>query len=564
LFCMTFTMVRPLILIVTLLFPMALQAFDMLTRGREIADEARHYTVLIENTTADPFVGRVAGGAGTGVIAEVDEEAGVVRIFTNKHVVDKKFLMAQELKASFFYSYEENPESVPAKLVYVSSAYDFAVVEVALEDIEHAKKHFRVANFASKEITEQSGYVGSTPVMAYGHPLLSQNIVTKGSISGYHSNFEGQRFIQTDTTINAGNSGGPLIDMESKEVIGLNTWKLVGQAVHNTNFAVPIHHLLDDYAKWKKYRSEQRLSVSFGIALVPTRAFQSPVFAEVRKILKSRYPDFERKHNGLLIAQNIFRATNPVEMGDILVAVEGKTVGKEFFLLKRLMQTAALEKDKVSVTVLRNGSFMDLEMPIETVKSPQESAFDFVSFSGLVIGEVHPNIPLMTGLKGVQVYYQHLDMEISNLTPGTVITHIKRFNGAFEPIENLADLEEKLKTLEADGVKNVALKILSMPANQEIEGDEVVEYPSREAHEYADFTALAGRPTVVIMDINDLMTSKEVSMTQILGEFDFEASSASLNLEKKVGVHAPTSRAQSVLARARHGRQACQEELLIF
>jgi S1-C subfamily serine protease len=525
-------MKKPLILITTLLSSIALKAFDPTVRGKEIAEEARRYTVLIENTVGDPFLGHITGGAGTGVISEIDRKNGIIRIFTNKHVIERNFLTSQKLEVNFFYSPDENPEKLPGKLVYVSNAYDFAVVEVNLKDVQYSKKHIRKAKFAKTKIDEKNGYGGSTPVMAYGHPLLSSNIVTKGSITGYHLDGAGQRFIQTDTTINAGNSGGPLIDMETKEVIGLNTWKWVEEGVHNTNFAIPVNQVIYDYENWKTFKDTRRVSVPFGISLISKSMYETSMFKDVRNLLATRFKEFARKHNGILLVQGIYRKNCPLEMGDIIVEVNGKTVGNEYFYLQRLIQIASLSQDTIKILVIRNGEFVSVDLPLEKIGQPEEENFEYVSFSGIIFGNSHPNISLMTGLKGVQIFYQHPQSEILNLTPGSVVTHVKTFNGQFEELADLADFKTKLKTLVAQGVKNLYLKIHHMPSNRVMGRDgSISEYPSREANDYSNTLSLDGKPTVVVVDVKDLVTSEEAPMNSILGSFDFESSSSSLNLQ---------------------------------
>jgi hypothetical protein len=76
-------------------------------------------------------------------------------------------------------------------------------------------------------------------VYAIGTPLDKklQQSVSKGIISGYRE-LNGVNFIQTDTNINSGNSGGPLLNSNG-EIIGINTLKATGDNVSGIGFSIP-------------------------------------------------------------------------------------------------------------------------------------------------------------------------------------------------------------------------------------------------------------------------------------------------------------------------------------
>ena len=46
--------------------------------------------------------------------------------------------------------------------------------------------------------------------------------------------------LQTDAPINEGNSGGPLISLETGQVVGINAAKIKQEAVEGLSFAVPM------------------------------------------------------------------------------------------------------------------------------------------------------------------------------------------------------------------------------------------------------------------------------------------------------------------------------------
>jgi S1-C subfamily serine protease len=79
-------------------------------------------------------------------------------------------------------------------------------------------------------------------VLAVGSPLGLQGTVTTGVVSAMRDDPTGGGFkvLQTDASVNPGNSGGPLINRRA-EVIGIVTFKIRGG--ENLNFAIPINYL---------------------------------------------------------------------------------------------------------------------------------------------------------------------------------------------------------------------------------------------------------------------------------------------------------------------------------
>ncbi len=83
--------------------------------------------------------------------------------------------------------------------------------------------------------------VGQT-VFAIGNPLGLERSMSQGVVSTKQRSFDGLTYIQTDTAINQGNSGGPLFNTRG-EVIGItNMGILMGQGL---NFAIPTRYVKD-------------------------------------------------------------------------------------------------------------------------------------------------------------------------------------------------------------------------------------------------------------------------------------------------------------------------------
>jgi 2-alkenal reductase len=140
---------------------------------------------------------------GTGVI--IDTQGHIV---TNNHVIENQ--------ASLEVIFSDGTRA-PATLVGGDAYSDIAVIKVDV-------KVPAVAKFGDSTTLE-----AGLPVLAIGSALGDYaNTVTEGIISGLHREITGgdtalRDLIQTDAAINHGNSGGPLIDIASGNVIGINT-----------------------------------------------------------------------------------------------------------------------------------------------------------------------------------------------------------------------------------------------------------------------------------------------------------------------------------------------------
>jgi Do/DeqQ family serine protease len=161
-------------------------------------------------------------GQGSGVVVS---ESGY--ILTNNHVVEN----ASEVVVSF-----QDGRSLDAKVIGTDPQTDLAVLKV------EGDESFPFAIMADSEQIE----VGDV-VFAIGNPLGVGQTVTMGIVSAKGRNdlnmirdgFED--FIQTDASINQGNSGGALVDAEGR-LIGINTMILTdGRSTGNIGigFAIP-------------------------------------------------------------------------------------------------------------------------------------------------------------------------------------------------------------------------------------------------------------------------------------------------------------------------------------
>ncbi|MBX3473358.1 MAG: trypsin-like peptidase domain-containing protein [Planctomycetes bacterium] len=191
---------------------------------------AKRFTVGIVAKTPDRAVatragtGRIPGQSyvGSGIVLN---EQGY--ILTNSHVIPGN---VNELSVVLGDSIYE------ARFVGHRPEYDLAVIKILADKLV-------AASLGDSDKAEQGDVV-----VAIGSPHGLFHTATEGIVSyvGRRSDATStlvRNFIQTSAAINPGNSGGPLIDLTGR-VIGINTWKLSGEAGENTDgigFAIPIN-----------------------------------------------------------------------------------------------------------------------------------------------------------------------------------------------------------------------------------------------------------------------------------------------------------------------------------
>ena len=197
-----------------------------LAAGAAVADnseaifsQALNYTVQIRTAVATPLEGDLKGTQrGAGFV--IDAQRGWV--LTNAHVVSRS---PSRVEVAFQgQAYHE------AEKIYVDPHLDLAVVRVALP----AGQGAQAAALECGDL-QRVGH----PVGAFGHPWNLRFTGTRGIVSGVTTRMSGE-LLQTDAPINQGNSGGPLISLDTGRIVGINTAQLRGS--QNTNFAVAMRY----------------------------------------------------------------------------------------------------------------------------------------------------------------------------------------------------------------------------------------------------------------------------------------------------------------------------------
>jgi S1-C subfamily serine protease len=123
-----------------------------------------------------------------------------------------------------------NGQKYEAKVLRANPRYDLSLLKVELtEEKELTPVHY---------FRESSSDIGSS-VYVIGTPLKQElgQTMTQGVISAKR-NVDDVQYLQYDASVNAGNSGGPLIN-ENGQLLGIVNAKLAGPTIEGINFAIP-------------------------------------------------------------------------------------------------------------------------------------------------------------------------------------------------------------------------------------------------------------------------------------------------------------------------------------
>lgn len=350
--------------------------------------------------------------AGSGVIISADGY-----IVTNNHVVSD----ADEITVSL----EDNTE-YSAKIIGTDKNTDLALLKIDGTGL----KAITIANSDDLKVGEW--------VLAVGNPMGLNNTVTAGIVSAKARSLGAngiESFIQTDAAINRGNSGGALVNARG-ELVGINamltseTGSYVGYG-----FAIPTTIMNKVVADLKQYGYVQRAMI--GIAGTDVK---NHVDSE-----KDKGHDVDLgTMEGIYISEVVedgAAAEAALEAGDVIIAIDGKTVKKMAELQEYLINKKP--GDTVTITYLR-----DKQKKTATVRLKNEQgSTDVVKPADIdVLGanfrEITPAIKkqhnISYGLEIIKVSKGKI--ADANIPKGFIIQKIND-----EPMRTLDDLQAAVK-----------------------------------------------------------------------------------------------------------------------
>lgn len=283
---------------------------------------------------------REAQSLGSGFIISADGY-----VVTNNHVITAD---GQGEVQSITVTLSDGSE-YEAKLIGRDAQSDLAVLKIS------AGKPLPFVKFGNSEAARAGDWV-----IAIGNPFGLGGTVTSGIVSAVHRSAGASRYIQTDASINRGNSGGPLFDMKGN-VIGINNaiYSPTGGSV-GIGFAIPADIAAPIVEKLMKGQSIERGYL--GVQIVPV----SEDVADSLGLPRNRGELVQTVQPGQPAA------AAGLQSGDIVVKVDGKEVSPDNTLSFIVANTPPGKR--IPIELIRNGRRITLNATVGKRPSEDELA----------------------------------------------------------------------------------------------------------------------------------------------------------------------------------------------
>ncbi len=364
---------------------------------------------------------RQTSALGSGFI--IDEKGIVI---TNNHVIQG---------AEDVFVRVNGEKNIKAKVIGADPGMDLAVLQI------ESDQKFTPVKFGDSDTARIGDWV-----IAIGNPFGLGGTVTAGIISARNRSIGLSRYedyIQTDASINQGNSGGPLFNMDG-DVVGINTAILGQSGSIGIGFAIPSNSAQKVINQLIEFGETKRGWLGVRIQTV------TKDIADVEKL------DEPRGALVASVAENSPSDKGGIKAGDIILEFDGKKIN-EMSELPRIVAETEVGK-KVKLKVWRNKR----EITKEIILGRLETSEDFKS-QGLVTEK--PKEDKIDGLKIKVRLLNKDDIKERNLpknTTGLVITEIDKDSPVnYLQVNNIIveAQKKKINTIgDLDNIVKLALK----------------------------------------------------------------------------------------------------------
>ncbi len=363
---------------------------------------------------------RKSSALGSGFI--IDKEGIVI---TNNHVIQG----AEDILVRV-----NGDKEYKAKVLGADPGMDIAVLKMETDE------KFIPVEFGDSDKARIGDWV-----IAIGNPFGFGGTVTSGIISARNRSIGLSRyedFIQTDASINQGNSGGPLFNMDG-DVIGINTAILGPSGSIGIGFAIPSNNAQRVINQLIEFGETKRGWLGVRIQFVTNE------IAEIEKLDKPR---------GALVASVAEGSPSEdagIKAGDIILEFDGKTIN-EMNELPKIVAATDVGK-KVNVKVWRNQRELtkviilgrletssDFKPQQKVVQKPKENKIEELKISVRLLNKKDiSERQLPKGTSGVIITKIEKDSPINNLEVNNIIVEVQK-----KKINTIGDLKNTIdKTL---------------------------------------------------------------------------------------------------------------------
>ena len=373
--------------------------------------------------------GQRSNALGSGFVVSADGF-----IVTNNHVIDG----ADEIEIEF-----KDGQKRAAEVIGTDDKTDIALLKVDATDLPFVE-------FGDSDRARVGDWV-----LALGNPLGQGLSATTGIVSARGRELTGtyDDFIQTDASINRGNSGGPLFNMDG-EVVGVNTAILSpnGGSI-GIGFSMASNVVSQVVSQLQQFGETRRGWLGVKIQdLTPDMADAMGIAAEGGAMVTD-VPEGPAAEAGM-------------QAGDVITAFAGKPVSDTRDLVRRVAEAPIGEA--VSVQVMRGGEARELQITLgrrelaeggsnATVQSagPQSDRTLGMSLAPLT-PEVAAELGIARESKGLVVQGVDPDGAAAEkgLAAGDVIAEVGQ-----QPVATVADLEAQVAAARDAGRKSILLLI---------------------------------------------------------------------------------------------------------
>ena len=363
---------------------------------------------------------RQSSALGSGFI--IDEKGIVV---TNNHVIQD----AEDIIVRV-----NGDKEYKAKVIGADPLSDIAVLQL------ETKEKFSPVKFGDSDKARIGDWV-----IAIGNPFGLGGTVTSGIISARNRSIGLSRYedyIQTDASINSGNSGGPLFDMNG-DVIGINTAILGRNGSIGIGFSIPSNSAKTVINQLLEFGETKRGWLGVRIQDVTKEIAEVENLDEPRGALVAS------------VAENSPSDKAGVKAGDIILEFDGEKI-QEMKELPIIVAKTEVGK-RVDVKIWRNKKEITKKITLGRLETSEE--FKVTEKSG----------PIEETIDNLKITVREINSEdikqrkLPNQTSGLVITKIENDSPLFNSIEvNSIIIEaQKKKIKSTNDLKEIVKQVFN-------------------------------------------------------------------------------------------------------